>query len=367
MRYGFTTGSCAAAASKAATYMLLSGQPKEDISIITPKGIEYKTEIQDITMTDREVKCAVIKDSGDDPDITNGIKIFASVSVSDEEGDHVIIKGGEGVGTVTAPGLDRPVGSPAINSVPLSMIEAEVNLVKKLFDYQGCLEVTISVPEGVEIAKKTYNERLGIIGGISIIGTSGIVEPMSNQALKDTIKLQIGQQVTLGHKALIISPGNYGMDFIREKFDYDLERAVKCSNFIGFTLDTAGEAGVERLLLVGHIGKLIKLSGGIMNTHSAEADCRMELMAAVFLEVGGSCETALKILKCLNTTEAYCLVKKEGKDEVFGRRLAERCKYHLDKRAVDEMQVECIIFSNEDGVIGATEGAFELMEDIKHE
>ena len=382
MRYGFTTGSCAAAASKAAAYMLLGGEKIENIVIHTPKGIDFDAKIYDISFEKDAVSCAVVKDSGDDPDVTNGLKIFSKVRILEDKGSvsdstdtadadyissRISIKAGEGIGTVTAPGLDRPVGSPAINSVPLAMIESEVKQVMELFDFEGNLEITISVPGGREVAEKTYNERLGIIGGISIIGTSGIVEPMSTRAIKDTTHLQIRQKIALGHKKIIISPGNYGLDFIQNNLNYDFDKAIKCSNFIGDTIDCAVREGVESLLLVGHIGKLIKLAGGIMNTHSHEADCRMELMTAIFLEVGGELDGALKILKCLNTTEAYAIIRQEHKEKEFGNRLMERCSRNLKKRAGSGMNIECIIFSNEDGIIGKTAGADSLLEEIKNE
>ncbi|MCR5399821.1 MAG: cobalt-precorrin-5B (C(1))-methyltransferase CbiD [Lachnospiraceae bacterium] len=367
MRHGYTTGSCAAAAAKAAAYMLLSGKRKDNITISTPKGIDYTTAIVDTDITDSEVSCGVIKDSGDDPDITNGIKICARVAYAQNCDTSVIIKGGQGVGTVTSPGLDRPVGDAAINSVPRMMIENEVSQVMDLFDHEGSLEVTIFVPEGEEIAKKTYNERLGIVGGISIIGTSGIVEPMSTKAIKDTIRLEIRQQVAMGHKNIIVSPGNYGLDFIKNRLGYDLDNAVKCSNFIGDTLEMAMTEGAEKLLLVGHMGKLVKLAGGIMNTHSKEADCRMELMTAIFLKAGGSKEGALKILECLNTTQAYEYVKAEKKEKEFARVLMGRCRKYLDAKTCGKLKTECIIFSNEDGIIGKSEEADELLAEIKNE
>ncbi|MCR4696527.1 MAG: cobalt-precorrin-5B (C(1))-methyltransferase CbiD, partial [Lachnospiraceae bacterium] len=187
MRNGFTTGSCAAAASKAAMYMLITGKDKKSISIDTPKGIAYTTDILDIQRTEDSVTCAVKKDSGDDPDITNGMLVYSTVSfIGKEKKSRVSIDGGEGVGRVTKPGLDQTVGEAAINSVPRQMIEKEVKEVCDLFDIEEDVKVIISVPGGKEIALKTFNPKLGIEGGISIIGTSGIVEPMSTKALLDT-------------------------------------------------------------------------------------------------------------------------------------------------------------------------------------
>ena len=276
MRYGFTTGSCAAAAAKAAAYMLLTGKRKTEITIETPKGISYTPKIEDIRMEEGKVSCAVQKDGGDDPDVTSGSFIYAAVCAETEESGtlSIHIDGGEGVGRVTKPGLDQPVGNAAINHVPREMIAKEVGEICRLLDYKGRIEVEISVPGGEELAKQTFNPRLGITGGISILGTSGIVEPMSNQAIKDTIRVELNQRKVQGYDYVAVSPGNYGLDFMKQSYGYDLDKSVKCSNFIGDTVDMAVEMGFQKMLLTGHIGKLIKVAGGIMNTHSREADCR---------------------------------------------------------------------------------------------
>ena len=388
MRHGFTTGSCSAAAAKAATYMLLSGKVKNSITIQTPKGIDFNAEIVDINRSEKEVSCGVVKDGGDDPDVTTGAVIKATVrftaademndrnQIDDAEkesqiqgdgtGPQILIDGGEGVGRVTSPGLDQPVGNAAINSVPRSMIEKEVREVTELFDYKGGLLVTISVPGGAEIAEKTFNPRLGIVGGISILGTSGIVEPMSMQAIKDTIRVEIRQQAALGHLKIAVAPGNYGMDFMRKQYDFDLDKTVKCSNFIGETIDMAAELGIQKLLLVGHIGKLIKVSGGIMNTHSREADCRMELMAALAMKAGCSAQTVSSILDALNTTEAFEMIKNEGKEASFSEEMMKKIAFYLEKRTAGRLEIQCIVFSNEEGLLGETEGARALLEEIKH-
>ena len=275
MRYGFTTGSCAAAAAKAAAYMLLSGMEKTEITIETPKGIPYTAQITDIQRKECAVTCAVIKDGGDDPDVTTGSRIVARVTLPEEQPDsgekrtqaEILIDGGTGVGRVTKPGLDQPVGNAAINHVPREMIAKEVLEVCDLMDYKGNLQVIISVPEGEAIAKQTFNPRLGIVGGISILGTSGIVEPMSNQALLDTIRVELNQRRAEGFDYIAVAPGNYGLDFMKKAYGYDLDKSVKCSNFIGVTIDMAVECGFTRMLLTGHIGKLIKVAGGIMNAH----------------------------------------------------------------------------------------------------
>ena len=385
MRYGFTTGSCAAAASKAAIYMLITGKEKNSITIDTPKGLIYNAEILDIRRGENEVSCAVRKDGGDDPDVTSGALVYSSVKfvskkeaadylqpgakLSDNPEDSryeysVIIDGGEGVGRVTKPGLDQKVGEAAINSVPRQMIEKEVRDVCDLFDVKEDIKVIIFVPNGAEIAKKTFNPRLGIEGGISIIGTSGIVEPMSTNAILETIRVELNQRKALGFDYVSISPGNYGLDFMRDTYGYDLDKSVKCSNFIGKTIDMAGELGFKEILLVGHIGKLIKVAGGIMNTHSKEADCRMEIMSAIAIKHFTPEDTVRKILECVTTEEAAKLLRECGKCDEVMNEAADRVCENLEKRAGGSIVVECVLFSKELGELAKSDNAKSLIEKL---
>lgn len=367
MRYGFTTGSCAAAASKAAAYMLLTGKAKNKITIQTPKGIAYTADITDIKRSENEVSCAVMKDGGDDPDVTTGAYIYASVRIlhSDtsalckKKQDLAIINidGGDGVGRVTKPGLDQPVGNAAINHVPREMIEKEVREVCELLDFKRTLDITISVPKGKELAEKTFNPRLGIVGGISILGTSGIVEPMSSQALIDTIRVELRQRYSFGYDYVAVAPGNYGLDFMKESYGYDLDRSVKCSNFIGETIDMAADMGFKRMLLTGHIGKLIKVAGGIMNTHSREADCRIELLTAFAFKCGVAPEYIKRIMDSLTTEEALAALKESGRLYKVMDYAMERICFYLDKRAKGRLEIDCIMYSNEFGELAKSRKA----------
>ena len=361
LRSGFTTGSCAAAAAKAAAWMLLAGTEKSNISIITPKGAAFDAEILEIKRTADSVKCAVRKDGGDDPDVTTGALIFAEVSLSDEEG--IRLDGRDGVGRVTRPGLDQPVGEAAINSVPRAMIKQEVAQVAEAYGYDGGFDVIISVPGGDAIAARTFNPRLGIEGGISIIGTSGVVEPMSEQAILDTIRVELRQQKAEGCKAAFISPGNYGLDFMKETYGMDLDRSVKCSNYIGLSVDMIKELGFESMLLTGHAGKLVKVAGGIMNTHSREADCRMEIIAAAAAKEGADTGLILGILECLTTEEAFAKLREA--DSQLAERTAERLMSgilaSLRRRSGGGLHIECIMYTKENGLIAASDGAEEMI------
>lgn len=378
MRYGFTTGSCAAAASKAAAYMLLTGKLKQDITIQTPKGIVFHAEILEITRGEKEVTCAVRKDGGDDPDITTGALIFSTVRIGnqikksvtesvgalEQKKAEILIDGGTGVGRVTKPGLDQPVGNAAINHVPREMIAKEVQEVCALADYTGTLEIIISVPTGEKLAEQTFNPRLGIVGGISILGTSGIVEPMSSQALLDTIKVELNQKKAEGYPVAAVSPGNYGLDFMKNTYHYDLDRSVKCSNFIGDTIDMAIAAGFEKMLLTGHIGKLVKVAGGIMNTHSKEGDCRMELLVAAGVRNQVSYPVLDEILQCVTTEEAVRKLEACGKKDAVMQDLLAKIMFYLKKRAAGKMQIEVILYSNEFGELAKSEGAEAFLQEL---
>lgn len=290
LRCGYTTGSCAAAASKAAVEMLITGDYTNKIDLLTPKGIMLELDVLDSIIESGYTSCAIQKDSGDDPDITNGILIYAKA----ERIPHSIeIEGGEGIGRVTKNGLDQPMGAAAINSTPRRMIKSAVTEISEKYDYRGGIKITISVPNGRSIAKKTYNPRMGIEGGISIIGTTGIVEPMSNSALIETIRMETRMRSTEGIKNLLITIGNYSKSFLANKMPFMFDKSVTCSNFIGEAIDAALEYNFESVLIIGHIGKLVKLGAGIMNTHSAQADGRMDVLVTCGVLAGADTETHL--------------------------------------------------------------------------
>jgi cobalt-precorrin-5B (C1)-methyltransferase len=362
VRYGFTTGSCAAAAAKAAAYMLLTGKIKNCITIETPKGIPYTAEVTDIVRGESQVSCAVVKDGGDDSDVTSGSKICATVTADnggDGEKELLQIDGGKGVGRVTRPGLDQPVGNAAINHVPREMITREVQEVCRICDFHGTLHILISVPDGEVLAERTFNPRLGIVGGISILGTTGIVEPMSSQALKETIRVELRQQRAEGRNIAAVSPGNYGLDYMKRTYGYDLDKSVKCSNFIGLTIDMAVEEGFRRLLLAGHIGKLIKVAGGIMNTHSREGDCRMELLTAFAVKCGVAAVDAARLLSCVTTEEAVRILDECGRRQEVMDYAMERILFYLEKRAQGKLAIECIMYANDFGALAKSKEAEE--------
>ncbi|HIV18207.1 MAG TPA: cobalamin biosynthesis protein CbiD [Candidatus Merdivicinus intestinigallinarum] len=362
LRFGYTTGSCAAAASKAAARMLLEGSREESVELMTPKGILLNLPVEEITAGEGFVSCAVRKDSGDDPDITNGILIFSKVEFSKTPG--ITLEGGFGVGRVTKPGLECPVGAPAINRVPREMITAAVRAMQEESGNSAGLKVTISIPEGERLAKRTFNPRLGIVGGLSVLGTSGIVEPMSEAALVDTIRVEMKQLAASGRKMAVITPGNYGEDFMKEVLHADLSGAVKCSNFVGETLDMAGEFGFQKVLLIGHIGKFVKLAAGIMNTHSRYADGRMEVMGVHAALCGANRELLAKLMDCITTDDALDVLEQAGLLEETLSSILRKIDFHLKARSHGDYQVEAVIFSNKRGLLGMTAGAEGMLREF---
>ena len=380
MRRGYTTGSCAAAASKAAAVMLLSGEETDTIKLDTPKGITLTLDVLDILRGPGFARCAIRKDSGDDPDDTNGTLIYATVSslhagIPEEElvmqprtasveqlDDRVEIWGGIGVGKVTKPGLSCKVGGPAINPVPRKMITREVLAAMKQYGCDETLRVVISIPDGPAIAPKTFNPRLGIEGGISVLGTSGIVEPMSDRALIDTMYTEMDSRKANGYKDLLVFFGNYGADFTRDEMKIDISTAVTCSNFVGELLDYAVLQGFESILIIGHSGKLIKLAQGVMNTHSKYADCRSEFLALQAMFHGASPAVGKEIYQALTTDEMTKILKREGLFEAVMEEAARKIDFYMQKRVHGKLKTGAILFSNVYGILGETAGAEELLK-----
>ena len=359
MRCGYTTGTCAAAASRAAAELLLSGNLVPAVTVSTPAGIDVVVEIEEHESGDGWAQCAVQKDSGDDPDVTNGALVYARVERCEEAGGHV--DGGIGVGRVTREGLDQPVGAAAINSTPRRMIteQLEEALGQAGGEAGGLLSV-ISIPSGVELAAKTFNPRLGIEGGISVLGTSGVVRPMSEDALISSIELELKTLRARGVQDVLVVPGNYGRDFACGQLQLNMDDAVSCSNYFGATIDAVNVLGFRSMLVVGHIGKMAKVAGGIMNTHSRVADCRVEVLAAHAALVGASQDAVRQVMAAATTDAALDVLIDAGLKDAAMRSFMVNLADKLNHRAAGAFQIEAIVFSNVHGVLGKTPGADEL-------
>lgn len=357
LRCGYTTGSCAALAAKAAARMLFTQKEVSQSQMLLPGGIPLSVPVEQPVLGEGFAACAVRKDGGDDIDATHGLLIEAKVSFTSQP--ELVIDGGEGVGRVTRPGLDQPVGAAAINSVPRRMIRQQVEEVCEEFGYAGGLRVEICAPGGEEIAKKTFNPVLGIQGGISILGTSGIVEPQSLQALVDTIQAEVKMHAACGEQELIFTPGNYGEEFLRQHPPLRPIPVVKISNFVGDALDFASQEGFKRVYLVGHAGKFVKLAAGIMNTHSRYADGRWEVFAAHAALAGAGREVIRKMEEAPTADGCLAILEEAGiREEVLSSMLG-KMAYHTRRRA-DGVEVELLMFAGGNEVIAATEGAKSL-------
>ena len=391
LRCGYTTGTCAALAAQGAVRFLLTGSWKETEEIMTPKGILVAVSLEEKSSGDGWAECAVRKDAGDDYDVTNGILVYARAEKEPpclrlEDGSQqekekpdqqnaeysetlIEIDGGIGIGRVTKPGLDQPVGAAAINSVPRKMIrDAVYALLEEAGEFLP-VSITISVPAGVEAAKKTFNPVLGIEGGISVLGTSGIVEPMSEEALVETIRTHLNVLRAEGRKWVIAVPGNMGAGFLKGylteqnktsvgSMEAFMNSLVTMSNFVGRTIDITAELGFSGILIAGHMGKLVKIGNGIMNTHSREADGRMDTMLSCALSAGTEDLELLRKIQGSNTTdEVMDHLKQAGILDDTIKVFLKRAAWHLAHRSRAEVKTGMIVFGTKGEYLGETEDA----------
>ncbi|MPM49540.1 Cobalt-precorrin-5B C(1)-methyltransferase [bioreactor metagenome] len=367
-RRGYTTGSCAAAAAKASAYMFFTNKKIENINIDTPKGIPLTLKVKNIELKDKYTICSIEKDGGDDIDATHTMDIFAKAELISREDEDIIVTGGVGIGIVTKKGLSVDVGKSAINPVPMKMIRREVNKVlgenNKLLNKDKSLKITIFAPQGEEIAKKTFNPRLGIVGGISILGTTGIVEPMSEEGWKKSLSIELEMKKAQGMDTIILVPGNHGEEFIRDYMKIDMNNCVRMSNFVGYMLNEAKRLGFKKILMAGHIGKFIKISAGIFNTHSKVCDARNEIMIANLALMGADLDFLKGINKCVTAEGAVEIIDKSNYTEIYNI-LCNKCKERAEEYLNEDIQVEVYMFRMDKSLLGKSINADLLMEDFR--
>ncbi|MDF7681827.1 cobalt-precorrin-5B (C(1))-methyltransferase CbiD [Enterobacteriaceae bacterium ESL0689] len=362
LRKGYTTGSCATAAAKVAALMVLRQHLIHQVSIVTPSGVTLRLNVESPHIEGQQAIAAIRKDGGDDVDATHGMLIFARVTLNDRS--EIVLRGGEGVGTVTRKGIGLPTGSAAINRTPRQTIEAAVREV--IGPTRGA-EIEIFAPEGEERAKKTYNSRLGIVGGISIIGTTGIVTPMSEESWKRSLSLELEIKRTAGLQRVVLVPGNHGERFVREKMGIDSEKVVTMSNFIGYMIDEAVRLGFQQIVLVGHPGKLIKVAAGIFHTHSHVADARMEILVAHLALLGAPLELLTQVSDCDTTEAAMEHIDAYGFQRIYNH-LAERiCLRVRQMLRFSENPPVCdaIMFSFDNQVLGSNRPIADIVKDLQ--
>ncbi len=373
LRLGITTGTCSAAAARAAAIQLLLGVESHAVTLRTPKGMTVSVPVYLLESDSRKASYKVVKDSGDDPDVTNGTDVCVTVefvkqrvreqtdgsqdsscAFTSESFPYLTLDGGIGIGRVTKEGLEQAVGQAAINRVPRQMIFAAVGDVCEKANVCEPLHITVWMPEGETLAKRTFNPKLGIEGGLSILGTSGILEPMSEQAIVATIETEIRQLHAVGEEKVLVTPGNYGQAYASEYLGLDLAKSVKSSNYIGDTIDLAISYGMKDFLLVGNIGKLVKLAAGIFNTHSKVADGRGEIFAVHAAMAGAGANVVQEIYNCINTDRMLDVVERECLREAVMQSILAAIEKHVAGRIGDAMRFGVIVFSEKYGYLGQT-------------
>lgn len=381
LRLGITTGTCSAAAAQAAAMQLLLGVESHAVTLRTPKGMTVSVPVYLLESDSRKASYKVVKDSGDDPDVTNGTDVCVTVefvkqrvceqkdgsqdrscAFTSESFPYLTLDGGIGIGRVTKEGLEQAVGQAAINRVPRQMIFAAVADVCEKANVCESLHITVWMPEGETLAKRTFNPKLGIEGGLSILGTSGILEPMSEQAIVATIETEIRQLHAVGEEKVLVTPGNYGQAYASEYLGLDLAKSVKSSNYIGDTIDLAISYGMKDFLLVGNIGKLVKLAAGIFNTHSKVADGRGEIFAVHAAMAGAGANVVQEIYNCINTDRMLDVVEREGLREDVMQSILAAIEKHVDDRIGDAMRFGVIVFSEKYGYLGQTSDADKVLD-----
>ena len=361
LRKGFTTGTCGTAATAAAISMILNQDIEEKVTVSTANGVEVTMDIKNPSFGELTASAAVEKDGGDDADATHGLLIYSTVTLLPDSND-IEIDGGEGVGRVTQKGLKCDVGMAAINPTPRAMIE---KTARQLLGPNCGAKIIISVPGGEETAKLTYNSRLGIVGGISILGTTGIVNPMSEESWKASITIELTMLYNQGYRSVVLAPGNYGEDFATNVLGIPPHRIVNMSNFVGHVLKEVQRIGFTRVLMVGHMGKFVKVAGGIFSTHSKDSDARMEIIMANLALLGAPVELLEKVDQCITTDAAGTLIEEYHYEEVY-QVLVDKMKFRSERllrNRKPEVSIDVVTFGTEAGYLASTQTLEEIAEE----
>ncbi|ACR69365.1 cobalt-precorrin-5B (C(1))-methyltransferase [Edwardsiella ictaluri] len=362
LRKGYTTGSCATAAAKVAALMALRQQPIHQIAIVTPSGVTLNLSVESPHIEGEQAIAAIRKDGGDDVDATHGMLIFARVTLNDS--GAISLSGGEGIGTVTRKGIGLPIGSAAINRTPRHTIESAVR--EAIGPTRGAA-VEIFAPEGVARAQKTYNARLGILGGISIIGTTGIVTPMSEESWKRSLALTLEMKRAAGMTRVVLVPGNHGERFVREQMGIAADAVVTMSNFVGYMVEEAVRLGFRQIVLVGHPGKLIKVAAGIFHTHSHMADARMETLVAHLALLGAPLALLTRVRDCDTTEAAMEHIDAYGFQSLYDHLAARICQRVIERlRFTQNLPIcDAILFSFDNRTLGSNRPVAAIVEDLR--
>lgn len=368
LRGGYTTGACAAAGALAAL-RFLRGEDCPALEIEALDGTMLHIPVKDVQPAEGGATAEIVKFSGDDPDITNGASVFTTLQKG-AAGQGLVFRAGKGVGHVTKPGLQIPVGEPSINPGPRKLIasvlarelgieaspsqDAEWQALMAKLDFI----VTISIPAGVELAKQTLNPVLGVEGGISVIGTTGVLRPMSEEGFKNSLVPQIDVALAAGFEDIVFVPGKIG-EKLAAKIGLPPQALVQTSNFIGFLLDVAAEHGAKRVLLLGHIGKLVKVAAGNFYTHNRISDARLETLAAYAAAEGLDQKGVQAILAANASEDALEIIDGAGLQHVYTV-LAERASARSERHVFGKLKVGTVLLTYSGRVLGMDEAAREI-------
>ena len=350
LKYGNTTGAYATAAAKAALITLLD-HPVDHVGIPSPLGIRFEIQIKECKKlsNDTAVACAV-KNAGEDIDVTDKLEISAKVTLTDD-GD-IKIKGGKGVGTVTKHGLPVPVGEVAINPTPRKMITQAIK--EALPEGKGVI-VTITVPEGEIVAKKTQNQKLGIVDGISILGTTGVVRPLSIATYMRSLVPQLDVVLAQNPRHIFLVPGNIGERLAKQVFNVPEDSIVQTGDFMGYMLHKAAEKGIKRVTVFGHPGKLVKLAAGIFNTHHKKGDARMQVIAAYAGAAGAETKLIQQILQSNTTEETIKLLQQANLVKPTFDQIAQQARLWVLEKTQNKLEVNVVIVSMDGTILGTTQ------------
>lgn len=357
LRKGYTTGTTATAASVAATKAILNQELQTDVSVHAANGQKVQFEIHNCSFDGQKASVAITKDGGDDQDATDGMLIYSTVQLRND--NQITLDGGKGIGRVTEEGLANQPGMAAINPTPRKMIKESVRRV--LGPDKGA-DIVISAPEGEKVAKLTYNPKLGIVGGISILGTSGIVTPMSEESWKHSISIEMNIHRKRGDESIVLTPGDMGEDFAKNELQIPVAKQVQMSNFVGYVLKEVQRLGFHKVLIVGDMGKLIKVSGGIFSTHSKDADARAEIMVANLALMGAPTDLLKKVYNCLTTISMIKLINEAGYQKVY-QIIADKIKLRSEKLLAHRkptVEIDAVVFSSKVGLLAATQPIKEI-------
>jgi cobalt-precorrin-5B (C1)-methyltransferase len=350
LKYGNTTGACATAAAKAALITLLD-KPVDRVGIPSPLGIRFEILIKESKkLSDNTATASVTKDAGEDIDVTNKMEITATIKLT--ENNKITIKGGKGVGTVTKPGLQVPLGEAAINPMPMKMIEAGI---REILPSSKGVEVIISAPEGEKVVEETQNSKLGIVGGVSILGTTGVVRPQSIPAYRRSLIPQLDVSLAQNYERIFLVPGNIGEKLAKQIFEVPEDAIVQTGDFMGYMLEQAVEKGAKEIVIFGHPGKLVKLAAGIFNTHHKMGDARMEVIAAYAGALGADTELINAIIQSNTTEETISLLEKAKLLQLTFDKIAEKVCTHALERVKNKAKIKVVIVSMGGTILGKTE------------